>query len=265
MSAQRRPKMHRRELLGLGVMLPFINLQPTPAEADDTSFSTDGRVTLKAYKGLVEEHLTGTMNVLKALAVTSDAKSEDWARIKPALNVFGGTLASAAAVWYAKADGSYYTAEGDLSEESLTDREYFPKLMSGEDIDGVLVISKSTGYRSVIVAAPIKKEERVIAALGTSIRADRLSELVKLRTALPNDLVFYAIDAKGQTAIHKDPGKMFAFPSDLGDASLKAAVKTMLSSDQGSVSYQFQGTSRRALFEASDATGWRFVLAKAMN
>jgi methyl-accepting chemotaxis protein len=257
--------MYRREVLGLGAMLPFLSFRSTPAQADDTPFSTDGRVTLKAYKGLVEEHLIGTKNALKALATTSDARSEDWARIKPALKVLGGTLASAAAVWYAKTDGSYYTADGDLNEQSLSDREYFPQLMSGQDVGGALVVSKSTGHRSVIIATPIRTAEAVIGALGISIRARLLSELVELRTDVPKDLVFYAIDGKGQTVIHKDPEKMFAFPSDLGDASLKAAVKTMLSSDHGSVAYQFQGTSRRALFQASELTGWRFVLAKIMN
>jgi hypothetical protein len=58
---------------------------------------------------------------------------------------------------------------------------------------------------------------------------------------------------------------MFAFPSDMGDESLKAAVKTMLSSSRGSVSYRFQGTSRIALFEESELTAWRFVLAKIVG
>ncbi|MBL8223910.1 MAG: cache domain-containing protein [Chromatiales bacterium] len=257
--------MHRRQVIAAGALLPLISAGTAAAAADGGSFSTDGHVALKAYKGLVEEHLAGALNALRVLAATSDAQAGEWPRTRPALKALEAGLTSAAAVWYAQPDGAYYTTAGDRAADSLGDREYFPKVMAGADVEGSLVISKSTGHRSVIVATPVRTGSRVVGALGVSIRARRLGALVEERTNLPDDLVFYAIDARGQTAIHKDPDRMFAFPSDMGDESLKAAVKTMLSSSRGSVSYRFQGTSRIALFEESELTAWRFVLAKIVG
>ena len=82
------------------------------------------------------------------------------------------------------------------------------------------------------------------------------------RLVLPDDMSFYALDSKGQTAIHQDPERMFQYPSEVGDASLKSAVATMLSQPRGTVEYTFGGTSRTALFNESDVTGWRFVLVR---
>lgn len=256
--------MDRRHLIGAGAVLPFVSFPPAVA-ADADSFAVDGHIALKAYKGLVEEHLGGILRALRALATTSDVRSGDWPLISPPLQEFARDFASAAAVWYARADGSYYTADGGPSGESLRDREYFPRLLAGDDVDGTLAISRSTGHRSIIVATPVRGGEPIVGALGVSVRARLLSQLVEQRTGLPDDLLFYAIDGKGQTAIHKDPEKMFAFPSDMGDDSLKAAVQKMLSSPRGSVSYRFQGVPRVALFEKSELTGWRFVLAKIVG
>ena len=94
---------------------------------------------------------------------------------------------------------------------------------------------------------------------GVSVRA--VSDLIGRGAGLPPELVFYALDATGRTAIHKDPALMFEFPSDLGDETLKSAVRTMLARPEGRVDYDFRGTRRTAVFERSEFTGWTFVLA----
>jgi hypothetical protein len=112
-------------------------------------------VTLRAYQGLVEEHLAGILRLEKALAATLDAKSAQWENIKPALKSLSLGLGTDAAVWFALPDGNYYTTEGDRAERNLKDREYFPSLLAGQDVLGSLVVSKSTGHRSIIVATPV--------------------------------------------------------------------------------------------------------------
>ena len=247
--------MNRRTLLIAGSMLTLVGLTGSPVRAAGSTFTVDGRMALNAYRGLVEEHLAGILNALKALAATTDAQSGEWERISPALAVLGAGLSTDAAVWYAMPDGSYRTVDSGLSDQKLNDREYFPGLMAGNDVMGTLVVSKSTGHRSIIVAAPVRKAGTVIAALGVSVRARFLSELVVKRTSLPDGVIFYALDASGRTAIHEDPALMFEYPSDLGDDSLKAAVKTILTTDEGSVEYQFRGKARTALFGKSDVPG----------
>ncbi len=235
---------------------------PSPAQTAKGAIEVDGRIVLGAYQGMVEEHLFGILHGLSALAATQDVVSGDWERVKGPLAAFKRDAPTATAMWFARPDGSYFTVEGGRARQSLEDRDYFPVLMSGKAVAGSLVISKSTGERSVIVAAPITKDGKVVGALGASLSVEALAKLVESRAGLPKDLIFYALDAQGRTALHRDSSLIFQFPSDIGDQSLKAAVQTMLSAPEGVVNYTFRGSHRTAIFVKSEATGWVFVLGK---
>lgn len=232
------------------------------AEPMTETFVVDGHLALNGCRALVEAHLGGVLTALKALARTGDARSGKWARIQPALAELAGDLTTEAAVWFALPDGRYFTADAGLSAANLGDRDYFPGLLGGRDVEGALVVSRSTGHRSIIVATPVRRGDKIIGALGVSVRTRRVGEMVAAGLALPEDLVFYALDASGRAAIHKDPDKMFVFPSDLGAPSLASAVATMLGHDAGTVAYDFEGSHRTALYVRSPATGWRFVLVR---
>lgn len=253
--------MRRRTFLSAGLGLaaaPAARARDGPAE-----FDVAGRLLLRAYQAFVETHLAGVLRSLRALARTSDAQSGQWSRVEPALRELSADSATYATIWYARPDGSYFSlATNGASGLSLADRPYFADLLAGRDVEGSLVVSRSTGHHSVIVATPVLGGAEVVAALGASIDARLLSELVANATDMPADLTFYALDARGQAAIHRDPGLTAVFPSDLGDPSLTVAVAHMLARRRGVVRYDFAGTHRTALFETSEATGWRFVLAR---
>jgi len=76
-------------------------------------------------------------------------------------------------------------------------------------------------------------------------------------------VVFYALDAQGQTALHRAGELIFAFPSDVGSPTLSDAVTTMLSRPEGVVRYRYAGSEKTALFQRSQLTGWVFVLGKS--
>ena len=227
-----------------------------------TSFSTEGRVTLNTYSALVEQHISSALTALAAVASTDEAASGQWERIKAPLSEVSRRAPTSAAVWFVRPDGSYYTVEQGLTDQNLSDRAYFPALMSGSDVHGDLVISKSTGNRSAIVAVPIRNEGRVVGGLGASIDLEKLSAAIDAAMELPSDMVFYALDSQGRTTLHRDTARIFEFPSDLGTESLRTAVERMLRSPEGSVVYKFRGAKRTVLFERSDATRWVFVLGK---
>ncbi|GAA0325133.1 hypothetical protein GCM10009087_39320 [Sphingomonas oligophenolica] len=248
----------------LALSSPGFASSPGPAKPARpvAAFKVDGTLALAAYQAMVEEHLAGVLRSIKALAVTSDARSGDWARIRPALERLSADLPTAATISYVQPDGSYATTAIGQSPDNLSDRAYFPGLMAGKDVVGSLVVSKATGHRSIVVATPVMRDGKVVAAIGVTLRARLISQLVTDHGLLPADLTFYALDSTGKTAIHKDPDLMFAFPSDMGDSSLKAAVKTILGQREGVVHYRFRNDDRTAIFRTSDATGWRFVLVR---
>lgn len=240
----------------------FMGVSPSPslAQQSNASFQLDGRLVLNSYEAMVEQHLLGVLNGLKALAATREAMSGDWERLKPPLQQFSRSVTTNVAIWYARQDGSYFTVEKGLTNQNIKDRHYFSELMHGKDVNGVLVVSRSTGKRSVVVATPVVRNGQVAGVLGASISAAKLATLVNDELDLTNDIIFYALDTNGMTALHKETDLIFQFPSDIGDASLKSAVQQMLSEPEGIVQYTFRGEDRAVVYKTSNITGWVFAL-----
>lgn len=249
-----------------GLFVLFLVALPTCARSADpveAGFAIDAQVALRAYTALVESHFEGILDGAQALAATGDVQSGDWARIKPPLAVYARGVPAAAAIWFARPDGSYYTLEKGLTGQNVKDREYFPRLMAGREVEGVLVVSRSTGRKSVVIWAPVMKSGKVVGALGVSVSVEKLAAMVDARLKLPANIVFYALDRQGRTALHRDSHLMFEFPSEQGSETLSGAVKEMHSKPEGIVHYTYRGSARVAVFGFSKPTGWVFVLGRS--
>lgn len=252
-----------RRVILVQLVTCLLALAPFPLLRAQTPQATprlDAQLALRAFESLTDQHLEDVLSALKALATTQEAMSANWPQLEPPLTQLARRLSASAAVWFARPDGSYYTVASGLTDQSLSGREYFPELIHGKDVIGSLVISKSTGERSVIVATPVASGGRIIGALGVSLSATKLAALVDDGIKPPADLVFYALDSRGRTALHRQTDLIFQFPSDIGDQSLKSAVRQMLSEPEGVVHYTFRGTHRTAVFRRSARTGWVFAL-----
>ena len=255
--------MSRRSFLFSSALFAVAATTRAEAEVDPAVFKVDGRVVLRAYQALVEERLTGALYAIRALAATSDAQTASWTSIEPALNRLSQDWKTDATIWFAMPDGSYFSTAHGKSSSTLLDRDYFPTLVNGHNVLGSLVISKSTGQPSIIVATPVIKMGQVVAAIGVSVSSYLVSQLIAERVEFPDDMIFYALDSKGRASIHTEAGKVFQFPANLGDASLQSAVATILSQPQGSVEYSFGGYQRTAIFNKSEViAGWHFVLVR---
>ena len=157
------------------LMVSSLTLQ---AGSKSSAIKLDPRVALGTYKGIVEDHLGGVLRTARVIALTSEAQSAKWQSVKPLLDRLSNDLATDATVWFVLPDGSYYSTEtGAVSDQNLKDRQYFPKLMAGQDVLGDLVISKSTGHRSIIVASPVMVNGKAVAAVGVSVRVRLLFRL----------------------------------------------------------------------------------------
>ena len=255
--------IRRRLLVGLVVLVAASASSLPPVAAVEPEFALDARVTLDAFRATVDGRLQGVVTATRLLAATEEARSGDWARMRDPLGVLATSLPEQAAVWYARADGSLFTVANGATDETLRERAYFPSLLAGRDVVGSLVISTSTGKRAVIVASPVVADGKVAGAVGVSLDAALLAASIDRAIRFPADTVFYTLDDRGQTGLHRASQLIFAFPSDVGSATLKDAVQTMLSQAEGVVHYQYEGTDRTALFTRSPLTGWTYVLGKA--
>jgi hypothetical protein len=247
-------------VLFLMVSMPAMAAESGSAAQDGNGVSTtELRLLLNSFVALGEGHVEHVLRGLKLMSVTGEVQSGKWEDMKPILAEFGKSGIKAAAVWFVQPDGSYYTVGKGLTEFNLRDRPYFPRLMSGEEVAGDLVISKSTGKRTAIVAVPVKRKGKIIGAVGASLSVEEISRMLDEKMALPENMVFYALDASGQTSLHRNAALLFAYPSDMGSRSLTEKVREMLSKPEGALSYEFEG-KRRVVFRKSHLTGWTFAV-----
>jgi methyl-accepting chemotaxis protein len=137
--------------------------------------------------------------------------------------------------------------------------------MSGKEVFGDLVISKSTGHRSVIIASPVVSEGKVIGGVGVSLRVRLLSELVDKHMPLPPDSYFYALERDTRIVLHRKAERMFKTPSDVGDEALGEEFKRVLREDHGTFEYTLNGKKMAAIYESSPMLGWYFFIAKEIG
>lgn len=233
------------------------------AEAKAASVRLEPEVALGAFTGLVEEHLAGILRTETVIAATSEARSARWDEAGPLLDRFAQNLPTAATVWFMMPDGSYYsTAKGGLTDQNLRDRVYFPKLIAGKEVLGELVISKSTGQRSIIVAVPVVASGKVVAAVGVSVDAVKLAELVESRMTLPDNAYFYALDANTKVTLHRYQARTFKTVSEIGNESLGDAFKKVMHKDRGVFNYSLDGKKMTSIFRKSELLGWYFFIAR---
>jgi len=217
------------------------------------------RLLLNSFAALGEGHIENVLHGLKIMSVTEEAQSGEWEKMRGVLAEFGRSGIEAADVWFARPDGSFYTVEKGLTDLNLRDRHYFPRLMAGEEITGDLVISKTTGKRTAIVAVPIKKNGKIIGALGASLAVEVISRMLDEKMGLPENVIFYALDQNGQTSLHRVSALLFAYPSDMGSKSLSKTVTEMLGKPEGVVTYDFYG-ERSVVFKKFPLTAWVFAI-----
>ena len=168
----------------------------------------DIKVALSELTALAECPIQGMANALSVVAEAQEIQSLDWAKMKPLLAAVQERFGPAT-VWYARPDGSYFSVDKGLTDKNLKDRPYFAKVMAGELSIGELVVSRSTGGNTVITAVPIKRDGKVVGVLGASVYLDKLAQKIKKTTTLPEGVVYYALDSKGQVALHSQEGRIF--------------------------------------------------------
>ncbi len=232
-------------------------MMPSFAHADSEQ---DTRSLLSAFMSYTDLRINGVGRSLEILAASTEARSGDWETMKGLLDTYQKSD-EGLVVWYVRPDGSYYTVDKGMMTAKLSDRSYFAGLMAGNKISGSLVVSKSTGQRSAVIAIPIKQGDKVIGAIGASLFLDKLAEQINSVLVLRTDISFFALASDGLTALHRKAERHFLDPRELGSETLKNAANEMLAGTNGAVSYQFDNTEKKAIYMTSPLTQWKFALA----
>ena len=248
--------MYRKGLLPsvgwLAVVLPALACAQAPGPQDTPSL-------LSAFMSYTDLRVRSVQQSLEILAATGEVRSGKWEDMKNLLDIYqkaDGKLA----VWYVLPDGSYYTADKGLMDVKLSDRSYFPDLMAGKKITGALVVSKSTGQRSAVIALPIKEGDKVVGGIGVSLFLDRLAEEVGAMLQLRPGVSFFALAPNGLTTLHPRLDRQFVDPREQGSESLTKTVNEMLTREAGEVTYFFDKVNKTAIYRTSPLTQWKFAI-----
>lgn len=243
----------------LASLILWLFMIPSFAQAESDSEQA-AHSLLSAFMSYTDLRIVSVGRSLEILASTTEAESGDWEKMKGLLGVYQKADAGLV-VWFVRPDGSYYTVDKGLMAVKLSDRSYFAELMTGNKITGSLVVSKSTGQRSAVIAIPIKEGGKIIGAIGASLFLDKLAEQINSVLSLRADASFFALSPDGLATLHRKTERHFLDPRELGSETLKRAVNEMLSGTNGTVSYQFDNTTKKAIYLTSPLTQWKFAIA----
>lgn len=240
-----------------GLIIPAILI--LAAGCTQKNIQTDEPSLLSAFEAFTDLRISTVQQNLQILAATSEVKSLKWEKMAELLGEYQKSD-EGLAVWFMQPDGSYYTVSQGLVNATLSDRSYFPDLVSGKPITGALVISKSTGQRSAIIAKPIMENNKMVGAVGASLFLDRLAIQVDSSLALRPDASFFALAPDGLTTLHRKIDRHFLDPRELESETLKTAVNAMLENPAGEITYEYDNVTKTALYKTSPLTGWKFAI-----
>jgi hypothetical protein len=221
MNAESKEGIMKKINLVLGICLALMVVAAGCGSGDSgSSVKIDAKVGVSSAAALTEAHVDGLVNSMKIMVLTNEVRSCDWDTMKGLLSEFERDSIPLVA-WFALPNGTYYTMDAGLVAANLSDRSYFPRVMSGEVTIGDLVVSKSTGRESMVIAVPVKENGNVIGALGVSVYLDNLSRSITDDLDLPSDVFFAAVNASGTIALHSNTSLIMGNSSALGDLSEK--------------------------------------------
>ena len=161
---------------------------------------SDAQSVERSAATLTDARVGGLVSAMELMALSTEVRSTDWDTMLPMLAQFQESAPPLAA-WFVLPDGSYHTVSGGAASANLSDRPYFPRVMAGEVVVGDLVVSRSTGRKSMIAVVPVLDGGDVVGALGISLFLAELSQAV---SADLGGVEFAAITADGVYGMHLD-------------------------------------------------------------
>jgi hypothetical protein len=210
--------------LFMGTCLALLLLVVGCGGGGGSAVKIDGKVGVSAAVALTEARVEGLVGTMEVMALTDEVQSADWDNMVDMLTKFELSNIPLVA-WFALPNGSYYTVDAGLASGNLSDRAYFPRVMAGEVVIGDLIVSKSTGQKSVVATVPVMDNGEVVGALGVSVFLEQLSQLTAADLQLSDDMVLYAVNGDGVIALHSDTALIMENSSAL-DVPEKAVSQT---------------------------------------
>ncbi len=209
-----------------------------------------GDTTLFIYA--FETNLNNLRLTLDVLSKTEEVKSGEWEQMQDLIGEIQQQDESIL-YWFSNPDGSYYTVEKGLTDFSLKEREYFEQLEREEAVYGAVITGYTSLQKSIVVAMPVYRKEKLVGYLGGSKFTDSLIAYLDMMAQNGVDRSFYAITAQGEEIIKYNINDKVA--DNLNKLMVETGFGMYPMSENSPLEYQY-------MFGPSPDTGWIYAIGK---
>jgi len=142
-----------------------------------------------------------------------------------------------------------------LATGNFADREYFQRAMRGEMNISEPLLSRTSGRPAFIVAAPVKSGDKVVGVISARVDLGKFTQEMILPVKIGQSGYAYMVDKSGLVFSHPEKDLILKY-----DIAKEDWGRKILSQDKGVVDYDFQGSSKSAIFVKDTTTGWTVVV-----
>lgn len=219
---------------------------------------------LSSFIALVENQMNKNLEIQRILSRTAELKSGKWMLAKELISTYQ-LYEKFSLVWFSLPDGNYYRSDTGLTDKNLFDREYFPKLLNKNEVFGSVVIGKTSGEKSIVIAVPVISNSEVVSIIGSSIYCEEFTENLVKQTNLPEDTFFFILDSDGNIIINSNDEMPMENTFNEGTTSLKETSKRIFENSIGYDEFEYNGKLHKIIFKKSIVTDWYYVIGEIIN
>ncbi|WP_449246237.1 methyl-accepting chemotaxis protein [Desulfarculus baarsii] len=152
-----------------------------------------------------------------------------------------------------KADGVIVASSryDDVKDINLADRPYFSEAIKGTINTSEVVLSRTTGQPTFIIAAPVKQRDEIIGVLAGVVDLAYFNKTMIESLELGQTGYAYIYDQKGRFISH--PDKSWLLKVNVNDFDYGRDMMTMGS---GAITYEQNGVEKTVAFQKVDGLGW---------
>lgn len=156
-------------------------------------------------------------------------------------------------------NGDFHSSNG--SRGSVKDRPYFQEALTGKTAVSDVVVSRSDGQLIIVIASPLKKDNKVTGVVYATIPITKLQELVTA-TKVGESGQNYLVDKNGTIIAHPNKELVMKFnilTDKAVDGSLKDLGSKMAKGEAGLGAYKFLNKEIIGAYVPVAGTNWMLV------
>ncbi len=245
--------------IGIGTMSYY-----QAASALQNQVETNIPLTAKYGADIIKEILDKHLAIVQTMAESSDIKSMDWDKQKPALEK-QAQVNGYQAMGIINPDGFLRYPDGSTNQ--VSDRPFFQSAIQGKANISDVLISRVTNSAAMIIAVPIRTEQnRIMGALLARLDASWLSEVTD-GIGFGDKGYSYIIDGKGTLIAHSNRDFVLNQTNFIEEAktnpeyiNLANMFQAMTRGETGFDEYPFMGTDRFFGYHPVPGTSWSIAV-----